>query len=478
MTSLTKIDAEAASAANDAGLKGETGNIEQNCPAVTLEIGVFFDGTLNNLYNVKSRALPDQSYQNALSNPALLYERYKDGPEYNEPNACGGVDRMFRSIYVEGAGSSRNQPDDSKGYIFGMGPTGIEARVVYGFRQVLDEIGLAGGPPAIKKVVLDVFGFSRGAATARYFVNCIRNRMVMYVMGGGDSVTEYLPRDLDVEIRFLGIFDTVAAFGIANNGINAPVNIHLKTEQVTGRIYHLTAGEEYRDNFRLNRNIPGGGDTLELPGAHSDIGGGYAEDGDTAPLWDDQPRYFRSREKAEAAQAASRAEDLESGAGGFWEQVFVRQGWLRANETEGGVIREITDIRTQTESINAGLGISLETEVYSYSQKYVLHRPWVKLGLSTVALHMMHEAAKQHVNGALLDLPVGDDRYDIPAGLLPYVPAIKSGALNGVARTEVLRGYGHVSMKDGTVFNADYWGHSPSAFFTRIEYDNSSWRAV
>ena len=71
MTSLTEIDAAATTAAATAGLGGELGNIRQNCPETTLEIGVFFDGTLNNRFNVLSRARQDDSYHNAL---------YKDGP--------------------------------------------------------------------------------------------------------------------------------------------------------------------------------------------------------------------------------------------------------------------------------------------------------------------------------------------------------------------------------------------------------------
>lgn len=102
---FSEIDSVASKAAEQDGMTGEVGNIAQSCPKTTLEIGVFFDGTLNNRYNVVSRMREDGSYQNALSNPALLYDRYKNGPTYNEPNACGGVGRAFRSIYVEGPGS-------------------------------------------------------------------------------------------------------------------------------------------------------------------------------------------------------------------------------------------------------------------------------------------------------------------------------------------------------------------------------------
>ena len=138
MVSLTDVDADATAAAADAGLSGATGNTTQTCPDVTLEVGVFFDGTGNNRFNVLSRAREDDSYQAALTNPALLYSLYKNGSDYNEANECGGIGRAFRSIYVDGPGTTRNQADDDNGTRFGMGrQSGVEARVLHGFRELL-----------------------------------------------------------------------------------------------------------------------------------------------------------------------------------------------------------------------------------------------------------------------------------------------------------------------------------------------------
>lgn len=469
MTKLGKIDATAAKVASEAGLSGEAGNITQTCPAVQLEIGVFFDGTLNNLYNVISRARQDASYQNAKSNPALLYEIYKNGSRYNERNSCGGVGRAFRSVYVEGPGSTRGDEDDSAGYATGMGrKSGVEARVLDGFRRMLREIGLVGGAPNISKLVLDVFGFSRGAAGARYFVNCIRARKIRYDPVGWGDFTEELPKDLEVEIRFLGIFDTVAAIGTPDDDDNDPVNVHLKTAQVAKRIYHLTAGDEYRRNFRLNKNIPGGGDTLELPGAHSDVGGGYRSSGDQAPVSAEEVKIFPSLEAARKARAEAIRSDSLPDANTDREAVFASEGWMTPNEPKGGVIRKIS----QPVLFDPSRG------TFAYTEQYMLDRPWVQVGLSRVALHMMHEAAVAEVDGAFLDLPTGDQNYVIPAGLLPYVPAIKSGTLSGSARKTVLRNYGHVSMKDGSVTSSDWLGHRPEKNHVRVEYPNKTGKAV
>jgi hypothetical protein len=63
---------------------------------------VFFDGTLNNRFNAVSRARADGGYQNALSNPALLYARYKNRREFDERNACGGAGAPFGLSMLKG----------------------------------------------------------------------------------------------------------------------------------------------------------------------------------------------------------------------------------------------------------------------------------------------------------------------------------------------------------------------------------------
>ena len=476
MTKLVDIDLLAADAVDNADMAGETGNIAQTCPKLTLEVGVFFDGTLNNRFNVALRNRSDGSYQNALSNPALLWAQYKNGKDYDVKNSCGGVARAFRSIYVEGPGSLQGEKDDSLGYISGTGRrSGVESRVLQGFERMLREIGGIGGPPVIKKVILDVFGFSRGAAAARYFVNCVRARRIRYDPVGPGDYTRTLPEGLEVEIRFLGIFDTVAAIGNAANDDNDPVNVHLKTAQVTGRIYHLVADDEYRVNFRLNRNWPGGGDHQVLPGAHSDVGGGYRDPGDAAPFSGIARRQRDTRALAEADQAAKHRADTAPGANSAAEAIFVDEGWLNPNETEGGIIRQMSAI---TETFVPGGMRGGVMRKYVYDEQLVLNRPWVQIGLSRVALHMMHEAALAHVDGAFLALPTHDENYVIPAGLRPYEAEIRSGSLAGARRRAVLRNFGHVSMKDGSLISEEWWGHRPRPGHIRGEAPNEPGKAI
>ncbi len=92
-----------------------------------------------------------------------------------------------------------------------------------------------------------------------------------------------------VVIRFVGLFDTVsavinpAALDLSpSNDRNDPVNVYLDPSSVKHAV-HLVAADEYRENFALNSLRSANGDIpknfreIVLPGAHSDVGGGYPD---------------------------------------------------------------------------------------------------------------------------------------------------------------------------------------------------------
>jgi hypothetical protein len=80
-----------------------------------------------------------------------------------------------------------------------------------------------------------------------------------------------------LEIRFAGLYDTVAHHGSYQG--NDVDNLGLNTISSKAKhIVHMTAGDEHRYNFSLSR-IPRKKDHIELnlPGVHCDVGGSYAE---------------------------------------------------------------------------------------------------------------------------------------------------------------------------------------------------------
>lgn len=117
---------------------------------------------------------------------------------------------------------------------------------------------------------IDVVGFSRGAALARHFVN----KIVKHVKNGrfwfqhptlGKVVA-------CVDLRFLGLFDTVAQFHLL--GITDQT-FDLEVPKSWRNVSHAVALHEYRWAFPLTAAV---GDQVReqaFVGAHADIGGGY-----------------------------------------------------------------------------------------------------------------------------------------------------------------------------------------------------------
>ncbi|VTP68328.1 Uncharacterized conserved protein [Leclercia adecarboxylata] len=132
----------------------------------------------------------------------------------------------------------------------------------------------------IQALEFDIFGFSRGAAASRHFANRIHSEdpAIIAAIREGVQGTEFkgVPAG---KIRFIGIFDTVAAIGTPLNGLNphsadtGEVNLVLRPG-VADKVFHITAAHECRFNFALNSVKPAWPE-LALPGVHSDVGGGY-----------------------------------------------------------------------------------------------------------------------------------------------------------------------------------------------------------
>jgi len=110
--------------------------------------------------------------------------------------------------------------------------------------------------------LIDVVGFSRGAALALHFVNEV------------DKYFQHAP------VRFLGLFDTVPSFGVPGNDVNLLWKLWLPDN--VQRCFHAMALDERRQNFPVQRlkgprgeNPPGTRlEEVWFRGVHGDIGGG------------------------------------------------------------------------------------------------------------------------------------------------------------------------------------------------------------
>ena len=211
-------------------------------------IGVFFDGTGNNVGN--DMAIGDGSQTNV----AKLYQLYKD-KGYEARYAEGVGTRALTQAEIDSVKAGTARVNDYYSSIdMGLG-IGAKDKVEAKLAEIADFIFQHPG----EEIIIDVYGFSRGAAEARDFINMFN---AQYASLNGSM------------IGFVGLFDTVASIGLANS-TNIGFNLDLADESAS-QIVHLTAASEIRYNFPLE-SLNGTSGITEIPliGAHADIGGGY-----------------------------------------------------------------------------------------------------------------------------------------------------------------------------------------------------------
>ena len=108
---------------------------------------------------------------------------------------------------------------------------------------------------------IDIIGFSRGSALALHFANMVYEKKQ------------------DAVIRFLGLFDVVASFGLPGNDLNLGWKLTLPPN--VQKCFHAMALDERRRNFPVTRIRPEKGTTagaarlreVWFRGVHSDVGG-------------------------------------------------------------------------------------------------------------------------------------------------------------------------------------------------------------
>ncbi|GAA3757731.1 DUF2235 domain-containing protein [Flavobacterium ginsengiterrae] len=321
-----------------------------------VRLNLFFDGTQNNKTNTEAGKEhensnhTDDSYTNDYSNVARGFDAI-------DPNAENQV-----RIYIEGIGTEDlesettffgNMPDNS-GIPLGEGDRGIKAKVTKACFLAAEELLKYAG----KKMILEVnvYGFSRGATAARHFLHIAttpaqthqpafssyETALPPYGLKGASYIKtektdmliqkhgffgaclaakEFTPSE--IYFRFVGLYDTVAAYGANHRGTeifgisiidNDTKQLGLDAVKKASFVLQFAADDEHRDNFDLTNIESAGVDGLEitLPGVHSDIGGCYVEnDSERVDLF--YERYFnRECEK--------------------FKQILIDEGWYNPEQ--------------------------------------------------------------------------------------------------------------------------------------------------
>ncbi len=275
-----------------------------------IRFGIFFDGTGNNSFNVDIKAQCD--------NPAFISDELKEncieiekisannrGSYDNSKTNIGRLSESYDarrdntfSIYMEGVGTKALQEDEVYDMGLGIGDRGVVAISNQAIDKLLAEV--INLPYRINNthIIFDLFGFSRGAATARHFANEIHKKEKGLLFK-----KLQLNASAKVTINFIGLYDSVAAIGQLRDGYdtkdanNYGVNLYLP-KNIANKVLQLTAHDEYRANFALNSIAPEHQE-VALLGVHSDIGGGYKDTEDKVMIM--RPyirRYNRGEQRA------------------------------------------------------------------------------------------------------------------------------------------------------------------------------------
>jgi len=290
----------------------------------SLHISLFFDGTNNNDNNDTKNNHPSNiakmfhaSLQGPQAKGAGYYSYYMPGvgtafPEIGELDysreglqyATGGEDRinwalvsLVDALYMALTKTPLSQSRRASAVeamstwkaplMIGLGPAKRRRVLSELLKPLQARVDLA--KPRVLGVKLYVYGFSRGAAQARTFVNWL-SQLFDTPQGAEQPVQQLI--GLPVSVEFLGVLDTVASVGIAHvapffaGHMDWADDSQLLPEAKTYPGFvkccrHFVASFEQRACFPLDsiRNedgqYPANAWEVVYPGVHSDVGGGY-----------------------------------------------------------------------------------------------------------------------------------------------------------------------------------------------------------
>ncbi|TQC76430.1 T6SS phospholipase effector Tle1-like catalytic domain-containing protein [Pantoea dispersa] len=339
----------------------------------TLHISLFFDGTGNNLNHDLYIADPKHPTNIARMFRATIGQGYAGGLADKTAellDASGSGNNKYYKYYIPGVGTPFPEVNDLDFSMMGLAAaTHGEDRINWGLLRIIDALkrtmgldtlsddeswrsvkkmatsmasfGLTGaanrfetfqsllkdmapelqkalvptepGKAKLLSIKLYVYGFSRGAAAARTYVNWLTG-LLPKPEKGKDKPEQCLAvggLKIPLSVEFLGLLDTVASVGMAHIAPVAEGHMgwadetqELPAEKIYGglikKCVHLVSSHEQRLCFPLDSirrpdgKYPANSVEVVYPGMHSDLGGGYPP-GDQGKANADNDGYLLSQ---------------------------------------------------------------------------------------------------------------------------------------------------------------------------------------
>jgi hypothetical protein len=274
----------------------------------------------------------------------------------------------------------------------------------------------------LTKLELDIFGFSRGAAAARHFANQVlkgeQGPPGDLLLPGKVKLATGFDWQTDVAINFIGLFDTVAAiggwddWGNPGDAINGGVELYLAPDSAR-QVVHLVARDEYRRNFALNR-VASPHREIILPGAHSDLGGGYQPEA--------TERLYLMRPRSNWVSRATHPENTPAYRDALIDTRDAREFDLLDPQDPSAKL--VTDVWEHFSPFSGGRDDQM---------KYVLAAPFIERRvyghLSRAYLRVMHALALE-AGVPLKNVPITDD-LNLPTELMSINDKLVAWASSG-----------------------------------------------
>lgn len=468
---------------------------------VVIRVGVFHDGTGNNFTNsTRAHAMCDPlvvnpplerhpdvldrmfesclknnnaggaSYGGDGTNVHRLFDLYKETRTLGEAKTeVDGRLHIYHKVYIEGIATLAEHKDSMLATATGEGPTGVIARAEQAMKKVIDEIDkLHRLNPniIIDAIEFDLFGFSRGATATRHFANLIfhagpESAMAHALRDAGLPLkTAWGTRKNDLRIRFIGLFESVAAMGIPGNDKDDPVKLYLPKD-CADLVLHFIADDECRYNFALNHASPH--KEIRLYGVHSDVGGGYALELAWEHLILGQP------------QTSDEAVGTELGDSNAWwhaSRDMDKNGWFPGElldpddaKTTNGTLDKKLFIQTWTGESRRYDHRSVAPERRLFVTAAVVLQRWVRGEYQLIPLRIMHTLAQE------AGVPFSKSPDDVPALSLPnelqpiyqklLAHARRGGALKGVLTKDEERLLRTRYLHQSATWNLLSWAPTP-----------------
>ncbi|XYQ55932.1 T6SS phospholipase effector Tle1-like catalytic domain-containing protein [Pectobacterium carotovorum] len=337
----------------------------------TLHISLFFDGTGNNLNNDLYLSDPKHPTNIARLFRTTIGQGYAGGVQGHSEelvDLAGTAGNKYYKYYIPGVGTPFPEVADLDYSMSGLALARYgEERINWGLIRIIDALrrtlGLPGlsdgeswqaveamtprigspaplgpklrliefqrllkelvpnlklalsqpepGKPKLLGIKLYIYGFSRGAAAARAFINWL----VKLLPGGFRKdakpdlclTLEAADWKIPLSVEFLGLLDTVASVGLAHIAPIAEGHMgwadsamELPDNGLIKNCVHLVSAHEQRLSFPLDSicrhdgTYPSYATEVVYPGMHSDIGGGYPP-GDQGKAAADNDGYLLSQ---------------------------------------------------------------------------------------------------------------------------------------------------------------------------------------